>query len=375
MGTKKKKLSLTTSILLILSMLGLAACSEKENIKIGYIGNMTELAADLGVDGRNGIILCIEQANAAGGIDGRQIDLTFKDDKGKPEFAGELHQAFKDEGVHLVIGHLMSNMAPAMMESQGEDLLFLTPSMSTNDLAEINDYIIRSTPTLQGQAITIIEDMLANSIESTYIIFDSRNAAYSEALMEYTLEVAREQGVEVTGVMSISDEPYDYKQIADSIVGKAPESIFMITSSIDTAFISQRVKQIEETPIDLYSVSWSMTRDMIDNGGQAVEGMRLVGTYIPENLTDEYVTFKSDFEERFGYTPTFISELTYDAAKLMLQAIEQAGSDDVNKVKEALVNIEFDGLKENFTLDENGDSNRKYLVHLVSNEEFVPEWK
>jgi len=363
------------SVLLLVCLLSLTACTEKENIKIGYIGNMTELAADLGVDGRNGVILYIEQVNANGGVDGRLVELVSKDDKGKPEEAPALHQAFKDEGVSLVLGHLMSSMASSMMQSQGEDLLFLTPSMSTNELAEKNDYIIRSTPTLQGQAITIIEDMLARSIESTYIIFDSRNAAYSEALMEYTLEVAQDRGVNVIGVMSISDEPYEYKQIADAIVNENPESIFMITSSIDTAFIAQRVKQVETQAIDLYSVSWSMTRDMIDNGGRAVEDMRLVGVYIPEVLTDDYYTFKSDFEKRFGYEPTFIAELTYDATKLMLQAVENAGSEDVDKVKEALINIEFNGLKENFTLDENGDSNRKYLIHVVNEEEFVPEWK
>ena len=118
-----------------------------------------------------------------------------------------------------------------------------------------------------------------------------------------------------------------------------------------------------------------MTRDMIENGGKAVEGMRLIGIYIPEYLSEQYLEFESDFDKRFGYSPTFISELTYDATALMLQAIDTAGSDTPENVKQALVNIDFSGLKEDFSIDQNGDSNRKYLIHVVKGNEFVPEWK
>ncbi len=374
-----KKFYSSKSVMFILTIMTVlfvfTACKQKEPIKIGFIGNMTELAADLGVDGRNGVILCIEKTNEQGGIDGRQIELSIKDDKGNEEQARRMHQEFENEGVELIIGHLMSSMAQPMLENQGSEMMFLTPSMSTNELADLDDFIIRSTPTVAGQAVAFIEDVKSRGIKSFYVVFDSRNANYSERLMEYTVDLAKVEGVEVKGVLSISDEPYDYEQIADEIIKTNPDSVFMLTSSIDTAFISQRLLQNSSTQSNLYSVSWSMTRDMIENGGKAVEGMRLIGIYIPEYLSERYFEFESAFDKRFGYSPTFISELTYDATALMLQAIDTAGSDDPVKVKQAIVNIDFNGLKEDFSIDKNGDSNRKYLIHTVKDNEFVPEWK
>ncbi len=362
-------------VILLLSVLILASCSSKEPIKIGFAGNLTELAADLGVDARNGAILRVEQQNAKGGIRGRSVELVIKDDKGQIEIAQDLHNEFKEENINLVVGHLMSSMAQAMIESQSEELLFLTPSMSTNELAELNDYIIRSTPTLYGQAVTAINDFEERGVDSIFIVSDKRNAAYSEQLSTYTSELAKEKGIKVAGMLNISEVAYDYEEIASDILSSEPDAVFLITSAIDTAFIAQRIDQIKAYDPSIYSVSWSMTRDMIENGGKSVEGMRLIGTYIPETLPAQYLEFKSAFENRFGYTPTFISELAYDATSLMILGIESSNSEDVNKVREALIDVEFEGLKESFTLDMNGDSDRKYSINEVRNGEFVPDWK
>ncbi len=358
----------------ILTML-LVSCIEKEPIKLGYTANMSELASDLGVDARNGVMLSIEQVNADGGINGHLIDLVIKDDKGSEAVAKLVHGKFKDEKVELVIGHLMSGLAEAMIESADESLLFLSPSMTTDTFTGIDDYILRTCPLIDGQAALLVEDVRAHGFESIYVVYDGRNAAYAQVLERMTKDLCLKAGINITGVFDISDATDDYASVAKDIVSTQPDCVFLITSSIDTAFTAQRIKQLDEGEIQLYSVSWSMTRDMIENGGKSVEGMRMIGTYIPKHVSDKYAAFKVAFEDRFGYEPTFIAEYGYDTAQVMIQALKRSGSYDPKSVKEALINITYDGLYEAIAIDQYGDTQRQYQIHNVVDGVFEPEWK
>lgn len=364
----------------IIGMMGLLAmllvsCVEKEPIKLGYVANMSELASDLGVDARNGVMLSIEQANAEGGVKGHLIDLVIKDDKGSPEVAKLVHEKFKQEQVQLVIGHLLSGMAETMSESADENMLFLSPSMSTDDFTGIDDFIFRTCPLIDGQASLLVDDVKMHEYESIYIVYDGRNAAYAQVLERITKQMCLDADIEVKGVFDISKATDDYASVAKAIVSEAPDCVFMITSSIDTALTAQRIKQLENNHIQLYSVSWSMTRDMVENGGGSVEGMRMIGTYTPERLSSKYLAFKKAFEERFGYEPTFIAEYGYDSAQVMLQALEDSASFDPKSVREALKNMTYDGLYETIEIDEYGDTQRQYLIHVVQEGIFEPEWK
>ncbi len=355
--------------------ISLASCGEKEPVKVGYTANMSELASDLGVDARNGVMLAVEEKNDEGGVKGHRIDLVIKDDKNDPAVASLVHEKFKQEEVQLVIGHLMSGLAESMLESESENMLFLTPSMSTDAFTGIDDYIFRACPLIDGQASLLVEDVLERGYTSIYIVYDGRNAMYARVLERMTREMCTESGIEVKGLFDISKATDDYASVAKDIARVQPDCLFMITSSIDTAFMAQRVRQLEEEAMQLYSVSWSMTRDMIENGGVSVEGMRMIGTYIPETLSEEYADFKAAFEERFGYEPTFIAEYGYDTAKILMQALETAGSFEPADVKAALVNMEYDGLYETIKFDQYGDTNRRYLIHVVKDGVFEPEWK
>ncbi len=316
----------------------------------------------------------MEEINTAGGIDGREVQLIVKDDKGDTAVAAQMHQEFKDEGIELVVGHLMSSMAEPMMTHANEELLFLSPSMSTEALSQQDDYILRSSPTDFGQAAALMADFQQRGIQSYAVVYDARNALYAETLAKYVKDLADDAGLEQVLQVALTEEAYSYETIASQIIDHDPQGVLLISSSIDTAFIAQHLRN-QESEVVLWSVSWSMTRDLIENGGSAVEGVRLVGVLNVKEPRAQYTQYHGEFTERFGYEPTFISELANDAMGVMLQAIEAAGSTEPKRIKEALIGLKYEGLKETFTIDPYGDSTRQYSIYTVVDGAFETDWK
>ncbi|MGM0611741.1 MAG: ABC transporter substrate-binding protein, partial [Thermodesulfobacteriota bacterium] len=79
-GKKKKIAGFLVLFLLFSCVFFLFACGERNKILVGFSGPLTGKYSDLGVQGRNGVTLAIEEINAQGGLNGRKLELIPKDD-------------------------------------------------------------------------------------------------------------------------------------------------------------------------------------------------------------------------------------------------------------------------------------------------------
>ena len=95
----------------LLICLFLAACSESEPVRIGFIADLSDPGSDFGLGVRNSVILAIEQQNAGGGIRGRPIELIVRDDGQNPEQARIAAQGLIELRPEVVIGPATSAMA------------------------------------------------------------------------------------------------------------------------------------------------------------------------------------------------------------------------------------------------------------------------
>ena len=137
MKSRIKHLSFYTFSILIIIILGsgLTGCDNNKPIKVGFVGGLTGRLSDLGIAGRNGVIMAIEEINKAGGINKRPIELITKDDKQDPEVAVNVDKELIDEGVVAIIGHMTSAMSIAALPLiNKKQILMISPTTSTNKL-------------------------------------------------------------------------------------------------------------------------------------------------------------------------------------------------------------------------------------------------
>jgi len=356
-------------IVVFLLIFGLSAC-QPSDIKVGFIGSLSIKQSQLAVDARNAIALYFDQVNEAGGIHGKMIDLVVKDDEADTDVAIKMHEEFVDEGVDVVIGHVTSNMADAMMQSKNLDLLFVTPSISTFAIDDMDDNIIRTAPTLDGQAIKYLQTTNQLGLKNNLIIYDAMNESYTHNLAKKIIEFNDGNShYDKVRFDSREDDPHEF---INGIDFTGYDSVFFISQAIDTALFAQYVRGYSED-IFMMTVSWSMTNDLLVNGGRSVEGMYILGVFLPEEFSEEYLRFQASFEEKYGYKPTFISFLAYDSASILVQALRETSDYSAQGIKETVLRMKnFDGVTEAIDINEFGDASRSYMIYEVKEGIFTP---
>lgn len=366
----KKRVSLLLIIIVIFSIY-FVACN-KEPLKIGMIGSISGKQSQLSVDARNALDIAVNEVNKSGGINGQDIELVVKDDEYSVDTALKRHKEFIDEGVQLVVGHMTSNMSDAVLQSQSDELLFLSPSMSTEKLSNFDDLFLRTSPLTNTQGSKFIEYVLETNLENITVVYDVMNSDYSLTLSNTIKLLSNDIDKLDVNLIAFDSRTDTLEEIISSVDVDDVDCVYIIAQATDTAFIAQKLKQ-EKANLTLFSVSWSMTKDLIHNGGKYVEGMYFVGVYHSEKKSPDYIKFEDDFTNKFGYKPSFISILTYDSFNMLVEAIRNADDTSPQSIKKSLIEIEeFVGLEEIFKLNEYGDSNRDYLIYQLKDGEFIP---
>ncbi len=357
-------------ILILLTILLLVGC-QKSVIKIGFIGDLSSERSQLAVDGRNAAQLYIQLLNDEEGINGHQLELVIKDDAGDVDIATKRHDEFVSEGVKFIIGHMTSDMAQPVILAKEKNLLFVSPSMSTDLLTGLDDNFIRTSPVNSRQAIILNEYCQKNELDDIVIVFDIRNEEYTKNLHDYFKWIYEQDGYLISGSIPFDSQLDEMDDISDQIIDLNPETVFMISQASSTAYLSQKLK-LFNTDVNLISVSWSMTNDLIKNGGNAVEDCIFVGIYKPESNSEAYNKFYTDFTQRYDYEPSFISSITTDSMVVLSEALKNSPTLQIEDVKEALINQKYTALQEVFVIDGYGDSTKQYMLYQLKNGKFEP---
>lgn len=356
--------------LLFFIFLMISGC-EKKPIQIGVLGSLTSKQSQLSIDARNAIQIGVDFTNRKGGVDGALIELVVKDDEASNEVSHKRYQEFIEEDVHLILGHMTSNMKDTVREAQDLPLLFLSPSMSVNTLSGIDDNFIRTSPQTSDQATLFLEFIENRDFQNIVVVYDLMNRDYTEYLANRIHMLGAD--IEKTEIQLIPFDSRvdDLSEVVERIDLQESDCVLMVSQATDTAFLSQKIKQQNET-VDLVSVSWSMTQDLIYFGGAAVEGMYFIGVYQASEKSEEYIEFQNAFVERYHYEPSFVSILAFDAYNVMVEGLMQTKSFSPEDVKSAILEIaDFQGLEDDFRVDEFGDCERSYQIHQLQDKQFV----
>jgi branched-chain amino acid transport system substrate-binding protein len=368
----KRRALLVMFVILSLLSLTLAGCKRHNPIKIGFAGCLTGRLSDLGVAGRNGVILAVEQINTAGGIQGRPIELLVRDDQHDPEIAKQVDQDLIDAGVAAIIGHLTSAMSMAAVPLVNEEqMVLISPTTSTNELTGLDDYFLRVCPSSNTQT-----DQLARYAFTTMglrkiaSVYDLSNRAFAEGLYQnFKTQFENMGGTLVHTTTFTSGEPISYLTLTRNLLDVEADGLFIVASALDTALLCQQLRK-ENVDIPIISSAWAFTPDIIRHGGSAVEGLIFSEAYYKESKHPDYLAFQREFRNRFGHEPGFAGTFSYEAARVVFTALAQ--TDDSSRLKEVIIAHQvFAGLQGQIRIDRYGDAQRKRFVITIKNGQFV----
>jgi len=355
---------------LLLTLLWIG-CGEPEPIRVGFVGCLTGRLSDLGVSGRNGVMLAFEEQEAAGGIQGRPLMLLVRDDRQDPETALRVDRELIDQGVIAVIGHMTSTMTLAALPLMNrEAVLMISPTTTTNRLNRLDDNLLRVMPPNQSETEHLAEHAFQRlGLRNMATIYDLSNRAYSEGYYENFKRAFEDTGGCLDHVVRFTSKPgLDYAEMAARLLDPGPDGLLVVAGAMDTAMICQHVR-MQGFDLPVISSGWAMTADLLHYGGKAVGGVIFSHLLDHKSRQDGYVNFKNRYRERFGTDPGFAAVHGYEAGRMLLAGLRVTR--DPDRLKQAIVEQKtVFGVQGDFRLDPYGDPERKRHLTVIRHGEY-----
>ena len=325
-------------------------------VKIGHVGPLTGGIAHLGKDNENGARLAVEEANAAGiKIDGKAVKFTFvaEDDQADPKVGTTVAQKLVDAKVAGVVGHLNSGTSiPASPIYSGAGIPVISGSATNPKLTEAGhktQFRVVGRDDQQGPAIASY--LASNNKPKTVAIIDDATA-YGEGIaneVEKTLKAAK---VNVLPREKGTDKTTDWKAILTKLRGRNPDAVFYGGMDATGGPLLKQGRELGMKAVFSFG-DGACTEEMGKLAGQAAEGLLCSQAGIPVAAADK--KFLEAYKKKFNVDPILYAPFTYDAANLLIQAMQKANSADPAKYLPELQKISFTGATGSISFDGKGD--------------------
>lgn len=324
------------------------------------IGGLSPLTGDVAVYGTantNGANLAFKEINAAGGINGAQIKFDTQDEKGDATEAVNAYNKLVDAGVVAILGDVTSAPCEAVADaSVADNMPCITATGTAAKLTTYGDNYFRVcfTDPLQGKTMaTFAVDNL--EAKTAAVLYNVSND-YSDGLSKAFQEQAEAKGLTVLAVESYAEADKDFKAQLTTIAGLKPDVLFVPEYYGKVSLIANQAKEVGCDAVLLGADGWDGVMATLDASAQdVVEGAYFCNHYSAEDQNPIVQNFIKNYEAAYNETPNAFAALGYDAAYILADAIERAGSTDSQAIIDALASTEYEGVTGKISFDEVGD--------------------
>ncbi len=352
----------------------LGGCASPAPVRIGFAGELTGLQSDLGIQGRDGALLAVDDLNAAGGLDGRPLELLIEDDRGTPEGAVAADRALISANVVAIIGHMTSGQTLAgLAVTEPAGLVMLSPTASTTELSGQDDLFFRVISPAPDLAAALSRHAFqAQGLRRLAIILDLDNAGYSRAFADgFTADLQAAGGQVIERLEISSAAKPDFAGLAQALRVAGPDAVLIVMSAADAAVLAQQVR-LAGWEVPLLAAPWAQTETILRTGGQAVEGMVFSSPFDTTRQTPDYLDFRRRFTERFGREPGFAAAMAYESVHVLAAALRttQGSAEGLAAALKDIPPVSV--LDSVIALDANGDVVRPVALVTIQSGAFAP---
>lgn len=358
--------AITRCAAVLMGLLLLSGCTDPVPLRIGFVAGISGRVADLGISGRNGVTLAIEEANQAGGIDGHRLELLIRDDEQNPETARRVVQELIGHKVEAIIGPMTSSMCMAALDLvNAAQLLMISPTCTSTQFSNIDDQFFRVISATTDYAYKSADYQFHRLGHRKFAaIYDLGNRAYTESWFNDFKTRIGSLGGELTQAMTFTSGPdVAFADLAQQLLKTSADAILIIANSVDAAQLAQHLARLGNTR-PLVSAEWAATERLTELGGKAVDGMLMAQFLDRESRQPEYLAFQAAYLKRFNQEPGFAGVAGYDAARVLIEAL--AGKPAGRTLKQGILDKrQFTGVSGVLEFTAQGDAQRTtYLTRI-----------
>ncbi|MEF2866403.1 MAG: ABC transporter substrate-binding protein [Anaerobutyricum sp.] len=359
---------------------GSSSKKDADKYYIGGIGPTTGATAIYGTAVKNGAQIAVDEINAAGGINGKQIEYRFEDDQNDAEKSVNAYNTLKDWGMQMLVGTTTTAPCIAVAGKTASDNMFqITPSASAPDvLSSGNGNIFQVCFTDPNQGIAsaqyIAENKLAKKIG---IIYDSSDV-YSSGIEEKFEAEAKDKGLQIVSKAAFTaDSKTDFGTQLQKAKDAGADLLFLPIYYQEASIILKQADTMGYKPkfFGVDGMDGILTVENFDT--KLAEGVMLLTPFAADAKDKAVQNFVKTYKEKYKDTPNQFAADSYDAVYALKAAIEESkatpdmsASDMCDALKGAMTKIKMQGLtggKDGLTWNESGEVTKSPKAVIIKN--------
>src|SRR5579862_9842926 len=323
-----------------------------DTIKIGVIAEAQSVA---GSSIPQAAQLAADEINAAGGVNGKKIEIiTYDNHSSAAESVRAFQRAANEDHVNAVIASYISEVVLALEPWAGRlKTVMVTPGAAsdviTQNIAKNYDQMkytfhgYLTSTSIADLVCAPAKDLLVNQLHMKTAVVMSEDAAWTTPLDAEYIKCLPTIGLQVLDHIRVSPDTTDFTPIFNKIEGEKPDVMITGISHVGVQPTVQWKQQ--EVPIPMFGISSQATNSSFwnDTNG-AVEGVLYQAVSGPDvAVTPKTLPFVKAFKAKYGNFPSYCGYTSYDEVYYLADAFKRAGSTDSDKLVDALEKTDYVG--------------------------------
>lgn len=348
------------------------SCTKKaantNEILVGEYGSFSGSEATFGQSTSEGVKLAFSEKNKTGGIKGKQLKLISLDNQGKPEEArAAVQRLVTQDKVVAVLGEVASSRSLAAAPvAQQYQVPMITPSSTNPKVTEVGDYIFRVCFIDPFQGLVMAKFASLELKKKRIAILRDVKSDYSTGLADVFSAEFKKMGGTIVADESYQAGETDFKAQLTQLKGKNPEAIFVPGYYTEVGLIARQTRQLGMTIPLLGGDGWDSEK-LSELGQDAIKGSYFSNHYTTESTEPVVTEFIKKYRETYaGKTPDGLAALGYDAANILIGAMERTSELTPKNIRDEIAKTAgFVGVTGVITINSKRDATKSAVVVQV----------
>jgi branched-chain amino acid transport system substrate-binding protein len=363
------KITLLISLILFVNTI----FAQTDTIKIGVFADYTGQTSSFGISSFSGIKMAVEQINAAGGINGKKLEIIIGDGGGQSENTKTVvKKLIEEDKVDVLIGEPTSTGSIIGANiAQLAKVPMITPSGTNPKITEVGDFIFRTcfVDLIQGEVMAkyAFETLKLKRV-SMLVDFGSD---YSKGLADSFTTAFKKLGGSVVSRTFYSGNDEEFGSQLATIRRFKPQAIYIPGYYNQVGEIAREVRANQMKVTLLGGDGWD-SPTLFELGGSTLNNSFITNNFATTIPTENVKTFVAGYKKLYNLDPDSFAALGYDSANLLADALKRANSTDKQKLRDALAATKnFQGITGKITFDANRNPRKSVYILKIDQGKFV----
>ncbi|WP_251367635.1 ABC transporter substrate-binding protein [Polynucleobacter sp. AP-Titi-500A-B4] len=342
---KKQFKTKQIAIAVALSLGASLALAQSGPIKIGVVTPLSGTYTPIGEQVKMGLDLAAKEINAAGGINGRKIDLIYEDEEANPAVATQkAEKLFQVEKVEFLTGTVNSGstLAVGQLAERNNKLIATTVSFAdsiTGDKCSPNVFRVNARAGMQSAALAAWVD---KEIPKANIFFIGPDYEMGRSTVSAFKKASTEKGAKDVGEVFAPLDNKDYSPYFGQVRAAKPNVIYTSVAGNDTVrLFSQMDEYGVNKGVTIVGASGTVTSQNMGAIGKSANGFVTGVGYSPKLDNPANKKFVADFQKAYNKLPDLYGADSYGLLYFYKAAVEKAKSTETDKVRTAMNDLSW----------------------------------